>query len=46
MGYLQADSEAFGALKLTETSRGMLKGETEIWLREARPEHAQPREPQ
>ena len=37
MGYLQADSEAFGALKLTEASRGVLKGETEIWLREAAP---------
>ena len=37
MGYLQADSEAFGALKLTETSRGVLKGETDIWLREAAP---------
>ena len=35
MGYLQADSEAYGALKLTEKSRGALKGETEIWLREA-----------
>jgi ATP-dependent DNA helicase RecQ len=34
MGHLRADSEAFGALKLTETSRGVLKGETEIWLRE------------
>ncbi len=37
MGYLQADSEAYGALKLTEKSRGALKGETEIWLREAAP---------
>jgi ATP-dependent DNA helicase RecQ len=37
MGYLQADSEAFGALKLTDASRGVLKGETEIWLREAVP---------
>jgi ATP-dependent DNA helicase RecQ len=33
-GHLQADSEAFGALKLTETARGVLKGETEIMLRE------------
>jgi ATP-dependent DNA helicase RecQ len=33
-GHLQADSEAFGALKLTETARGVLKGETEIFLRE------------
>ncbi len=35
MGHLAPDSEAFGALKLTETSRGVLKGETEIMLREA-----------
>jgi ATP-dependent DNA helicase RecQ len=35
MGHLQADSEAFGALKLTESARGVLKGETEIMLREA-----------
>ena len=35
MGHLRADSDAFGALKLTETARSVLKGETEIWLREA-----------
>lgn len=35
IGHLQADSEAFGALKLTETARGVLKGETEVMLREA-----------
>ena len=29
--------DAFGALKLTETARGVLKGETEIWLREQAP---------
>jgi ATP-dependent DNA helicase RecQ len=34
MGFLQADSEAFGALKLTERARGVLKGETEVMLRE------------
>src|SRR5579863_5200074 len=34
MGHLQPDTEAFGALKLTETARGVLKGETEVWLRE------------
>ncbi|HEV7600070.1 MAG TPA: DNA helicase RecQ [Bradyrhizobium sp.] len=34
MGHLRADSDAFGALKLTETARGVLKGETEVWLRE------------
>src|SRR3954470_19251006 len=33
-GHLQADSEAFGALKLTDTARGVLKGETEVLLRE------------
>jgi ATP-dependent DNA helicase RecQ len=37
MGHLRADSDAFGALKLTGTSRGVLKGETEIWLREQAP---------
>ena len=35
MGHLAADSEAFGALKLTESARGVLKGETEVMLREA-----------
>jgi ATP-dependent DNA helicase RecQ len=34
MGHLAPDSEAFGALKLTETSRGVLKGETAVMLRE------------
>jgi ATP-dependent DNA helicase RecQ len=34
MGHLHPDSEAFGALKLTETARGVLKGETEVMLRE------------
>jgi ATP-dependent DNA helicase RecQ len=34
LGHLRADGEAFGALKLTETSRGVLKGETEVMLRE------------
>jgi ATP-dependent DNA helicase RecQ len=38
MGHLRADSEAFGALKLTESARGVLKGETEVMLREAAPE--------
>src|SRR5437660_1697415 len=37
MGHLRADSEAFGALKLTESARGVLKGETEVWLRESAP---------
>jgi ATP-dependent DNA helicase RecQ len=34
MGHLRADGEAFGALKLTDSARGVLKGETEVWLRE------------
>ena len=34
MGHLVPDSEAFGALKLTDTARGVLKGETEVMLRE------------
>src|SRR6202011_1261584 len=34
MGHLRADSDAFGALKLTESARGVLKGESEVWLRE------------
>jgi ATP-dependent DNA helicase RecQ len=37
MGHLKSDSEAFGALKLTESARGVLKGETEVWLREEAP---------
>jgi ATP-dependent DNA helicase RecQ len=34
MGHLRADSEAYGALKLTDSARGVLKGETEVMLRE------------
>jgi ATP-dependent DNA helicase RecQ len=34
MGHLRADSEAFGALKLTDSARGVLKGETAVMLRE------------
>jgi ATP-dependent DNA helicase RecQ len=34
LGHLRSDSEAFGAFKLTETARGVLRGETEVWLRE------------
>jgi len=37
LGHLQPDTEAFGALKLTETARGVLKGETEVMLREETP---------
>jgi ATP-dependent DNA helicase RecQ len=36
MGHLRSDSEAFGGLKLTESSRGVLKGETRVMLREDR----------
>ena len=36
LGHLQPDSEAFGALKLTESARGVLKGQTEVLLREER----------
>ncbi|WP_407156719.1 DNA helicase RecQ [Bradyrhizobium sp. STM 3557] len=34
MGHLAPDNEAYGALKLTATSRGVLKGETAVMLRE------------
>jgi ATP-dependent DNA helicase RecQ len=34
MGHLQSDSEGFGGFKLTETSRGVLRGETPVMLRE------------
>jgi ATP-dependent DNA helicase RecQ len=37
MGHLHSDSEAFGALKLTDSARGVLKGETEVMLREETP---------
>ena len=37
MGHLQPDAGAFGALKLTETARGVLKGETDVMLREETP---------
>jgi ATP-dependent DNA helicase RecQ len=37
IGHLRADSEAYGALKLTDTARGVLKGETEVMLREQAP---------
>src|SRR5205814_5637203 len=33
-GHLHADSEACGALKLTDSARGVLRGETEVMLRE------------
>ena len=37
MGHLRADSEAYGALKLTESARSVLKGESEVTLREQAP---------
>jgi ATP-dependent DNA helicase RecQ len=37
LGHLVTDSEAFGALKLTDSARGVLKGETEVMLREQAP---------
>jgi ATP-dependent DNA helicase RecQ len=39
LGHLWADGEAFGALKLAQTAREVLKGETNVMLREqpARP---------
>src|SRR6266702_2358887 len=42
LGHLRADGEAFGALKLTQTARQVLKGETSVMLREqaARPSRA------
>jgi ATP-dependent DNA helicase RecQ len=36
-GFLYADADAFNALKLTDTARGVLKGETEVMLREEAP---------
>jgi ATP-dependent DNA helicase RecQ len=37
LGHLQPDAEAFGALKLTDSARGVLRGETEVMLREESP---------
>ena len=37
LDHLQPDTEAFGALKLTDSARGVLKGETEVMLREETP---------
>ena len=34
LGYLRVDSESFGALKLEDAARGVLKGETAVQLRE------------
>ncbi len=32
-GYLEADMEAYGGLRLTEIARPLLRGEAEVWLR-------------
>ena len=32
-GFLEADSQAYGGLKLTEAARPVLKGEKTVWLR-------------
>jgi len=42
LGHLRADGEAFGALRLTQTARQVLKGETSVMLRQqaARPARA------
>ncbi len=32
LGYIMPDIEAFGALKLTDAARGVLKGETQVFL--------------
>ena len=32
-GYLQADMQAYGGLRLTEIARPVLKGEAQVWLR-------------
>ena len=37
LGHLRTDSEAFGALKLTDSARGVLKGEIRVMLREEAP---------
>lgn len=33
-GYLETDMQAYGGIRLTEMSRPLLRGETEIWLRQ------------
>jgi ATP-dependent DNA helicase RecQ len=37
LGYVQPDHDAFGALKLTETSRPVLKGEQSVEMRRVQP---------
>ena len=44
LGHLRADHEAYGALKFTDTTRSVLKGDTTVMLREEapRPPRAKP----
>ncbi len=42
LGYARPDHEAYGALRLTEASRPVLKGEQKIELRRAAPRKAKP----
>jgi ATP-dependent DNA helicase RecQ len=42
LGYVRPDHEAFGALRLTEASRPVLKGERRIELRRAQPRKKKP----
>jgi ATP-dependent DNA helicase RecQ len=42
LGYVRPDHEAFGALRLTEASRPVLKGERRIELRRAQPRKKRP----
>jgi ATP-dependent DNA helicase RecQ len=42
LGHLRPDSDGFGALKLTDSARGVLKGDTEVLLRD-QPAGSRPR---
>jgi ATP-dependent DNA helicase RecQ len=37
LGYARPDHQAFGALRLSESSRAVLKGEQSVWLRQVTP---------
>jgi ATP-dependent DNA helicase RecQ len=43
LGYASPDHEAYGALKLTESSRAVLKGETSVEMRRSRPKGSRAR---
>ena len=45
LGHLQSDSETFGGFKLTDSSRGVLKGETRVMLREESRQRKRDRRP-